>query len=325
MATIQCQLCPKYCTLGIGDRGNCRVRINLDNKLHTLVYGNPCAVHVDPIEKKPFYHFLPETSAFSIATAGCNLHCKYCQNWQISQSNPEDTHNFDLSPQKVVAEALRAKCKTIAYTYSDPIIFYEYTTDTAKIAKQKGLKNALVTAAYINQPPMLEIAPLIDAANVDLKGMTNVFYREMCGGSLQPVLDAIVTMVKKGIWVEVTNLVVPTWNDTDQDFKLLAEWIVNTIGADVPLHFSRFWPRHKLKNLPPTPVDTLIRAREIALNAGLNYVYLGNIPGHAGNHTYCPNDKKIVIRREGYRILEYNLINGKCAHCLTPIAGVWQE
>lgn len=324
MSTIQCQLCPRYCTLTIGQTGDCRVRINLDNKLHTLVYGNPCAIHVDPIEKKPLYHFLPQSAAFSIATAGCNLHCKYCQNWQISQSSPQDTHNYDLPPQKVVDEALKAHCKSIAYTYSDPTIFYEYTTDTAKIAKQVGIKNILVTAAYINQQPLLDIAPHIDAANVDLKGMSDQFYNDMSEASLQPVLDALITMKKQNIWIEVTNLVVPTWNDSDHDFSLLAKWIVKNLGASTPLHFSRFWPRHQLKNLPPTPVETLIRAREIAMNAGLHYVYLGNIPDRQGNNTYCPHDKEVLIRREGFKILENNLINGKCKHCQTPIAGVWQ-
>ncbi len=324
MTTTQCQLCPKYCNLAIGERGNCRVRMNIDNKLQTLVYGNPCSIHVDPIEKKPLYHFLPATGAFSLATAGCNLHCKYCQNWQISQSNPENTHNYDMPPKRIVEEAIKANCKTIAYTYSDPTIFYEYTTDIAKIAHQHNLKNALVTAAYINQPPLLEIAPLIDAANIDLKGMSDDFYRKMSDGTLQPVLDAIITMKKKNIWIELTNLVVPTWNDSETDFELLAKWIFNELGADVPLHFSRFWPRHQLKNLPPTPVETLLLARDIALKTGLHYVYLGNVPSENTNNTYCPHDNKLLIRREGYRMLEYNIENGKCKHCQTSIAGIWQ-
>lgn len=323
LSIIECQLCPHRCRLKEGERGQCRVRIHLDGKLYSLVYGNPCSVHVDPIEKKPLYHVKPTSGSFSIATAGCNLHCKYCQNWQISQRPPEETQNMDLPPEKVVSAALRSGCKSIAYTYSDPIIFYEYFLDTAKLAKRKGLLNVMVTAGYIEQKPLLELAPFVDAANVDLKGMTDKFYKEIVSGTLHPVLDAIMTMKKQGIWVELTNLVVPTWNDSTDDFKKLCRWVAKNPGPDTPLHFSRFWPMHQLRNLPPTPTSTLTMARQIAYDEGLKYAYIGNVPGHGGNNTYCPVDKQVLIRRQGYMILENNIIDGKCKFCGTVIPGIW--
>jgi len=320
---IECTLCPRHCRLAPGERGNCRVRINLDGKLQTLVYGNPCSAHVDPIEKKPLFHFLPGKGAFSIATAGCNLHCKYCQNWQISQRTPEELNNYDMPPQEVVSSAIKNRCSIIAYTYTDPIVFYEYTYDTSVLAKKRGLKNVLVTAGYIEQKPLLDLCPVIDAANVDLKGITDEYYRRMSEGTLKPVLDCLMTMQKKGVYVEITNLVVPTWNDKEKDFRNLCRWIVRNMGKDVPVHFSKFWPMHKLKNLPPTPVKTLTMAWETAKSEGLRFAYVGNIPGHIGNNTYCPVDNKLLIKRRGYQILENHIEDGKCKFCKTKIPGVW--
>jgi len=321
--TVQCELCPKLCVLGEGQRGNCRVRINLDGVLHSLVYGNPCSLNVDPIEKKPLFHVLPTSGSFSIATAGCNLHCKYCQNWQLSQYPPEELRNYEASPSEIVSAAIRAKCKSIAYTYSDPVIFYEYTLETSKIARKNNILNVLVTAGYINQKPLLELCRVVDAANVDLKGITNEYYRNVCDATLQPVLDAIVTMKKQGVFVELTNLVVPTLNDSKKDITNLCKWIVKELGPDVPLHFSRFWPTHKLKNLPPTPVDTLTMAWDIAKNEGINFPYVGNVPGHKGNNTYCPNDNKLLIERRGYNILQNHVIDGKCEFCNYKLPGIW--
>ena len=301
------------------------MRVNLEGKLFTLVYGKPCAVHVDPIEKKPLFHVRPGIGAFSIATAGCNLHCKFCQNWQISQRPPEETENYDLPPEKVVAAAIKNRCRSIAYTYSDPIIFYEYMLDTARLAKQAGLLNLMITAGFIEQPPLLELCPFIDAANIDLKGITNEYYAKMSSATLQPVLDTIITMKKQGVWIELTNLIVPTWNDREADIRLLCRWIADHVGADTPLHFSRFWPMHLLTNLPPTPVETLNLAREIAGQEGLHYVYVGNIPGHEGNNTYCPVDRQVLIKRAGYMILENNLTEGRCKFCQTKIPGLWDE
>ncbi len=322
--TVECELCKRKCRLVEGQRGDCRVRINLDGKLQSLVYGNPCSVHVDPIEKKPLFHVLPQTSAFSIATAGCNLHCKFCQNWQISQRPPEETHNYDLPPEKVVSEALRAGCRSIAYTYSDPIIFYEYMYDTAKLAHKAKLLNLMITAGYIEEKPLVDLCPHIDAANVDFKGITEEYYRDMCAAELAPVQKALKIMQREGVWIELTNLVVPTWNDSKKDIQDLCRWTIDNLGPDVPLHFSRFWPKHQLKNLPPTPPQTLTMAWEIAKAEGLHYVYVGNVPGHAGNSTFCPVDNKLLIERIGYQILQNNIVDGKCKFCQTKIPGIWK-
>ena len=321
---VQCLLCPRRCRLQEGMRGDCRVRINLGGRLETLVYGNPCAVHIDPVEKKPLFHLLPESTTFSIATAGCNLHCKFCQNWSISQVPPEETRNMDMPPARVVQLALRGGCRSIAYTYSEPVVFYEYMLATAKLAREKGLKNIMVTAAYINPEPLKEICKWIDAANIDLKGFTEKYYQEVCSGLLQPVLDSIEITRKAGVWVELTNLIIPTLNDDPADIKKMCLWIKNNVGENTPLHFSRFYPMYKLKNIPLTSAETLFKAREIALEAGLRYVYVGNIPGQGGGNTYCPNCNRIVIGRIGYSIKENNLRNGKCAFCGWPIAGVWR-
>jgi len=320
---VECQLCPRHCRLTNGQRGDCRARMNIDGRLMSLVYGRPCAVHVDPIEKKPMFHVLPQSGSFSIATAGCNGHCKYCQNWQISQREPEDTINHDLPPEAVVRSALKNQCRSIAYTYTEPIIFFEYMFDTAKIAHQNNLLNVMVTAGYIEQQPLKDLCAVIDAANVDLKAITDDIYLNLTTMHLKPVQDTIVTMKKNHVWVELTNLIVPTWNDTDQDFRDLARWIRDYAGRETPLHFSRFWPMHQLLNLPPTPLETVTRAWEIAKAEGLDYVYVGNVPGHPGNNTYCPNDGKLLIQRRGYLILENNIVDGKCKFCGTEIAGIW--
>lgn len=320
---VECTLCPRRCRLAEGVRGDCRVRTNVGGKLYSLVYAKPCSVHVDPIEKKPFYHVLPQTRAFSLATAGCNLHCRYCQNWEISQKAPEDTTNLDLPPDEAVRQALLHGCRSIAYTYSEPVIFYEYTLDTCRIAKEQKLLNLLVTAGYIEEAPLRELCAVSHAANVDLKGITEEFYKNMCRATLKPVQQAIVTMKECGVWVEITNLVVPTWNDSDRDLRDLARWIKTNCGADTPLHFSRFWPMYELKNLPATPEETLTRARGIALAEGLHFVYTGNIPGHPGNNTSCPYCSKNLVSRYGYRIDENNLDNGACRFCRKPIAGLW--
>lgn len=324
MSRVKCLLCPRECELGDGDRGNCRVRMNVGGKLQTLVYGKPCAVHVDPIEKKPLFHYLPSTKSFSIATAGCNLHCMNCQNWEISQREPEDTRNIDLSPEEAVAQAISEKCRTIACTYSDPIIFFEYAADTGRLAHKNGLLNVWVTAGYINPGPLKEAVRFVDAANIDLKGITEKFYKTISKATLRPVLDTIVTMKKEGVWVEITNLIVPTYNDTKEDFSMLCDWIVENVGVEVPLHFSRFWPMYQLKNLPPTPEEVLTFARDIAMSKGIHYVYVGNVPGHNGNNTYCPACKNIVIARNGYMVLEYNITGSRCKFCNHVIPGKWK-
>jgi len=323
MSKVECLLCPKRCKLTNGQRGDCKSRMNIDGKLQTLVYGRPCAVHVDPIEKKPLFHYLPGTGSFSIATAGCNLHCMYCQNWEISQREPENTRNIDLAPEEVVKEALKRKCRTIAYTYSEPVVFFEYAADTARLAHKNNLLNVWVTAAYISPEPLGELTTFMDAANIDLKGITEGFYKTVCKGTLKPVLYAIKTAKEKGMWVELTNLVVPTYNDTTEDFSKLCDWVVENVGVEIPLHFSKFWPMFQLKNLPPTPVEVLTHARKIAMSKGIQYAYVGNVPGHEGNNTYCPVCKNIVIARRGYMILGYNLVGGRCKFCNHAIPGRW--
>lgn len=323
--TIQCQLCPRYCTLKNGMRGICRAREPRDGKHYSLVYANPTAIHIDPIEKKPLFHFLPATSAFSIATAGCNFRCKYCQNWEISQFKPEETVNHYLPPEEVVKKAIQYNCLTIAYTYTEPSIFYEYMLDTAKIAKIKGVKNIYHSNGSLNPEPAQQLAVYLDGANIDLKGFSQDFYSEVSQGYLETVLNTLKTLKKNKVHVEITNLLVPPLNDDMVMIKEMCAWIRDELGKDVPLHFSRFHPTYKLKNLTPTPVKTLEEARNIALGEGLEYVYIGNVPGHEAENTYCPKDNKVVIRRIGYRVIENNIVDGKCKFCGTRIPGVWEK
>ena len=320
--TVQCELCPTECVLEEFQVGGCRTRINKGGTLYSLVYGKPCAVAIDPIEKKPFFHFHPATTAFSIATAGCVLGCKFCQNWEISQASPEDVDFRDLPPADVVRQALFYQCKTITYTYTEPTVFYEYMYDTAVLARQFGINNTMHSCGYINKKPLRELARHLDAADVDLKAFTEDFYSRICGGRLKPVLDALVELREDGVWLEITNLVIPTLNDDPARVRDMCRWIVKNLGPDVPLHFSRFFPNYKLKNLPPTPLDTLTDARKIALEAGLRYVYLGNVRSDAEN-TLCPQCKKILIERTGYFVKQNNIASGKCRFCGMKIAGVW--
>jgi pyruvate formate lyase activating enzyme len=305
-------------------KGFCRARAPQDGVHYSLVYANPTAVHGDPIEKKPLFHFLPATTAFSIATAGCNFRCKYCQNWQISQFSPQETDNYYLLPQDVVKQAIGYKCPTVAYTYTEPSIFYEYMLDTAKLAKIQGLRNMYHSNGSLNPEPVGQLALYLDAADIDLKGFNQDFYSNVCEGYLETILNTLKILKKNNVWIEITNLVVPTLNDEMSEIKDMCAWINDNLGKDTPLHFSRFTPQYKLTNLPATPVSTLEKAREVAMNAGLNFVYIGNLPGHLAESTYCPKCKKPVIRRVGYTILEINLDSqGKSKCCNYPIAGVW--
>ena len=321
---VQCELCPNGCVLDEGQKGNCRARSNKGGKVISLVYGKPCAVHVDPIEKKPLYHFLPASSAFSIGTAGCNLHCKYCQNWDISQSDPEETNNMDLPPEELARRAAAYNCKSIAYTYNDPVIYLEYVLDTAKIGRRAGVKSVFITAGYINPKPLDDLCSAVDAIKVDFKGITEEFYNKVSLGRLQPVLDTIKAIKERKVWMELVNLIVPTLNDRRDDLARLIDWTVENVGVDVPLHFSKFWPQYQLKNLPPTPEETLEMAWKMAKKRGVRYAYVGNIPAHDGNNTYCPKCGKLLIKRVGYDVLENNVVNGKCGSCNEAIPGVWQ-
>jgi len=323
-SNVQCLNCPHMCILKPGDRSFCRSKVNLDGKLYSLSYGNPCAVHVDPIEKKPLYHFLPTSLAFSIASAGCVLRCKNCQNAAISQSRPEDTKNYDLMPNNVVEAALHNSCKSIAYTYSEPISFYEYTYDTSKIARKKNIRNLLITSGYINQKPLDDLCKVLDAANVDLKSFKDDIYRNLNSGTLQPVLDSLKTLHKNNVWFEITNLVIPSWTDDLDMIRDMSVWIVKNLGPDYPLHFSRFHPLHKLTHLPQTSVNILEKARKVALDTGIKFVYLGNVAGHEASNTYCPSCEKVIIRRKGYSTELIGLQDGFCKFCGEKIAGVWE-
>ncbi len=320
---VKCVLCPRGCIVTKGKRGFCRVRENRNGDYYTLAHSNPCAVHIDPIEKKPLFHFLPGTTALSVATAGCNFTCRNCQNWDISQAKPDDTINFEIIPKKLVNLATTYNTPTIAYTYTEPTVFFEYMLDTAKIARQKGVLNIYHSNGYINQQPLLDLISYLDGANVDLKGYDDDFYQNITGGTLYPVLETLKTLKKKGVWLEVTNLVIPTKNDSTAKIRELCQWMKQELTADTPIHFSRFYPQYKLQNLPPTPIETLKKAADIARATGLNYVYIGNVPGIPEENTYCPTCNKIIIGRKGYTIIDLNLIKGKCKFCNTEIAGRW--
>ena len=320
--TVQCELCPNGCVLENGQHSRCRARMNKDGTLYSLVYGKPCAVHVDPIEKKPFNHFLPGTTAFSIATAGCVLSCKFCQNWQISQAKPEDTDTVDLPPDEVVRQAMLYGCKSVTYTYTEPTVFYEYMYDTAIIAKKYGVRNTMHSCGYINEKPLRKLSKYLNAADIDLKGFTEDYYSRICSGSLKPVLNSLVVLKEEGVWLEITNLVIPTLNDDMKTVKEMCRWILKNLGPDVPIHFSRFLPLYKLANLPPTPLETLVEARKTAMDAGLNFVYIGNIR-HEGESTFCPKCKRMLIEREGFFVKQNNVTKGKCKFCGTSIPGVW--
>lgn len=321
---VQCGLCPKACIMEPGQRGECRVRINIDGKLTALTYGFPCSIHVDPMEKKPMFHFLPGTPVLSLATVGCNLRCKNCQNWEISQCDPEDSSAVEVPPESVVALALKHNCRSVAYTYTDPIVYYEYALDSAIRVREAGLKNVLVTAGYINKAPWRELCRYVDAANIDLKALSDSFYRDMCGATLQPVLDALVLAKESGVLVEVTNLLIPTLNDSDSQLQQLVRWIRQYMGAETPLHFSRFFPQHRLRNLPPTSPATLNRASQIAAAEGLKHVYIGNVLSERSENTYCPACGKLLIKRKGFIILENELKHGRCDACGRELKGVWQ-
>jgi len=320
---IECQLCPRNCKLGDKERGYCGVRENIGGTYYTLVYGKACAANIDPIEKKPFFHFLPGTTAFSIATAGCNVNCKFCQNWQISQVRAEQVKPFDLPPQDVVASALKYSCPSIAYTYTEPVVYFEYMYDTSLEARNKGIKNCVVTAGHIHQEPLLDLVKVVDAIKIDLKSFSQDFYKNYVHGDLKPVLEAIQTVRRSKVWLELVYLVIPTLNDDAEGIQQMSRWIKNEVGPDVPLHFSRFQPMYLIQNLPPTPISTLEKVRDVALAEGLHYVYIGNVPGHKAQGTFCPSCRRLIIERDGFRIDRIDLDGGKCKFCRNPIPGIW--
>jgi len=312
------------CMISPGESGDCKIRFNIDGEIKPITYGHPCSINIDPIEKKPLFHFIPGSNVLSLATVGCNLHCKNCQNWQISQSLPDEISKYPkMLPEDIASLATKHKCASVAYTYTDPTVFYEYALDCSIKVHEVGLKNVLVSAGYINKEPWLELCKHTDAANIDLKSMSNGFYKTNCGATLAPVLDALV-IAKENVMLEVTNLVIPTLNDSDEDLQKLAKWIKENLGKDTPLHFSRFFPQYKMDNLPPTPLKTLEKAKQIAESEGLQYVYIGNIDSETGGNTYCPKCKNLVIDRAGYFVKRNIIYNGKCPACKAEIYGCWE-
>jgi pyruvate formate lyase activating enzyme len=322
---IRCTLCPHGCEVGPAERGLCEVRENIGGQYYSLVYGNPCAVQIDPIEKKPFYHVLPASRAFSLATAGCNFDCKFCQNWEISQARPDDTYNYRLAPDQVISSALQYKSEVIASTYVEPVTFIEYMLEIGRLVKSQSLLKVMHSNGFITEKPLEDLCDVLDAACIDLKGFTENFYQTMTEGSLAPVLATLKILKSRHVHTEIVNLMVPGKNDDMQQVRAMCQWIHKELGPDIPLHFSRFYPRYRLKSIPPTPVSTIEKAREIAQEEGLRFVYVGNVPDHPGGHTYCPHCKKMLIRRIGYRVKIQGLNDGKCQNCGQGIAGIWKS
>jgi pyruvate formate lyase activating enzyme len=321
---VQCRLCPRYCEILPEKKGYCRVRMNQNGKLVSLAYGKPVAIHIDPIEKKPLFHFLPSQTAFSLATAGCNLNCKFCQNWEISQGRPDELSFTALSPQELVDKAKASLSPVMAFTYTEPTVFYEYMLEIAQLARSQGLRTVMHSNGYINADPLRGLAKYLDAANIDLKGFKEEYYAKICEGSLAPVLKSLKILKEEGVHLEITNLLLAGFNDDAESITKMCAWIKDNLGAETPLHFSRFFPMYKLLGLNPTPVAVLETARKIALDCGLKYVYIGNVPGHSAENTFCPQCGKIVIKRSGYMVQEIDLLDGQCKFCRENIRGVWK-
>jgi pyruvate formate lyase activating enzyme len=321
---VRCEICPKECVIGPGQSGDCRIRVNIDGKVRAVTYGYPSAVHVDPIEKKPMNHFLPGSTTFSLATVGCNLHCKNCQNWDLSQRNPEDAEASYLPPERVPALAAQYGCTSVAYTYTDPVVYYEYALDSCIRVREAGLKNVLVTAGYINEKPMRELYAHVDGATIDLKGITEEIYREVCGATLKPVLNTLVAAKSMGVAVEVSNLLIPTLNDSDDAIGALCRWVKENMGWETPFHFLGFYPQYRMQHLPPTSAETLGRARDIALAAGLKYVYVGNVLLDGAGDTLCPSCRRLLMRRVGHQLVQNRVADGRCPDCGAEVYGLWK-
>lgn len=321
---VKCFLCMQHCSVADGKRGICGVRENRGGTLYSLVYGKMVSMNIDPIEKKPLYHFLPGSRSFSISTVGCNFKCLHCQNYDMSQypKKADDIPGEVVTPGEVVAAAERAGCESISYTYTEPTIFFEFAFDCARLARQKGIKNVFVSNGYTSPEATKTIAPFLDANNIDLKG-DDAFYKNVCGARLQPVLDTIKLMKSLGVWVEVTTLVIESYNDSDKSLNDIADFIKSADPA-IPWHVTKFYPTYKLLDAPNTSVETLKRAREAGIKKGLKYVYEGNVPGEGGENTYCPDCGELLIERFGFQLKQNRLQNGSCFKCMTKIEGVWR-
>jgi pyruvate formate lyase activating enzyme len=319
---IRCDICPRFCELNDGQRGLCFVRQNIDQNIVCTTYGKSSGFCIDPIEKKPLYHYYPGSSILSFGTAGCNLTCKFCQNWDMSKARMMDILQTEASPEDIVVSAINHQCRSVAFTYNDPVIFYEYAIDTAMACREEDINSVAITAGYINPEPAIEFFKAMDAVNIDLKGFTEKFYHKLCGGSLQPVLELLLYLVNKtDTWVEITTLLIPGENDSEKEMRSQCEWIFENLGPDIPLHLSAFHPDYKLMDIISTPLSTLISAKEIAINCGLNHVYLGNVNHNEGSNTLCHKCGSILIERNGYNISKWSLDSGECKKCGTACPG----
>lgn len=323
---IQCDLCPRYCKLQEEQQGLCFVRSRQQDQIVLSTYGRSSGFCIDPIEKKPLNHFLPGTSVLSFGTAGCNLSCKFCQNWDMSKSREMDTLADEASPETIARAAVELGCRSVAYTYNDPVIFHEYAIDVAQACHEKGIKSVAVTAGYVCDEPREEFYRYMDAANVDLKGFTERFYKQICGGSLQPVLDTLIYIKHHtDVWLEITTLIIPGQNDSEAEIELLTQWVVERLGPDVPIHFSAFHPDYRMLDTSPTPAATLTMARRVAMKNGIRYAYTGNVHDVEGGSTYCHCCGNTLIGRDWYELSDWNLsAEGVCRFCSAPCAGAFE-
>ncbi|MBZ5589471.1 MAG: AmmeMemoRadiSam system radical SAM enzyme [Acidobacteriia bacterium] len=320
---VECQLCPRGCQVADAERGGCGVRENRGGTYYTLVHGVACTVHIDPIEKKPFFHVLPGAQALSYATAGCNVECKFCQNWEISQFRPEQAEARYLPPETLAQIARNNGVPLLSATYSEPVVFWEYVRDTAAAGRKVGLRSTVVSNGYIQEKPLKEVLPLLVAMKVDLKAFSERFYKDVVRGELKPVLKALEVIKASGTWFEIVVLLIPGLNDSEEEVRALTRWVKTNLGSEVPLHLTRFHPTYRLTNLPPTPLETMERAWQIAKAEGLAFAYMGNVPGHPGENTTCPGCGKKLIRRIGFEVLENTMAGAKCPQCKRSIPGVW--
>lgn len=321
--TVRCLLCPHVCLLQENETGLCHARKNVNGTLYTLAYGNPCSVSMDPIEKKPLFHFYPGENILSLATAGCNFRCANCQNWQISQASPDELPHFRFNPQEIIDKALAYNTGLIAFTYTEPTVFYEYMYDIAVLAHENKMKTVMVSNGYINRKPLLDLCPYLDAANIDVKCFDNEAYKQLTSGGLHPVLETLKVLREKGIWLELTSLLIPGYNDSPDMIGKMCGWLMENGFSDTPLHFSRFFPTYRLTDRPATSEKLLLQAKEIAERAGIRYVYIGNLPHLRGENTFCPQCHTLLVERQGFDVTTNRLAEGKCCVCGETIAGVW--
>lgn len=321
---VQCQLCPLNCVIDEGKRGLCGIRANVGGKLRLLTFGKPVVLEIEPVEKQPFFHYLPGSQTLVVGTVGCNLRCKFCQNWVISQALPENVTPMNFSPEEVVKMAKENGCQSITFACTEPIVFYEYMYEIANAAKKNGLRVLLKTAAFVNPEPIKELCKYIDAVNIDIKSSQEEFYKKYCDGNLEPVLEATKIIKQSGKWVEISNLIIPGVNDSKQEIKDVTDWVIKNLGEETPIHFVRFIPNYKLADLPPTPFETLENAHNIASSLGAKFVYVVIVPGNKYEDTFCPVCNKLLIGRNGFEVNEFHIKNGHCEYCGAKIPGVFE-